>query len=81
LSQSARTDAETVATTAHASASSARPERTNAKICGQLLATPMAITYSAEQDEESFALTRHRRGPDWHCISTPQPRTVVVVFL
>src|SRR5215217_6746457 len=59
----------------------ARPERTDAKICAQLLAPIMRLAYSSAQDAKDFAVARHRRGTGRHCISTPQPRTPVVVFL
>src|SRR5215208_855150 len=48
---------------------------------GRLLAMSMPITYPAERDAKGIAVARHRRGPDWHCMGTPQPRTAVVVFL
>src|SRR5215217_7896420 len=41
----------------------------------------MRLAYSSAQDAKDFAVVRHRRGTGLHCISTPQPRTPVVVFL
>src|SRR5215213_6887063 len=41
----------------------------------------MRLAYSSAQDAKDFAVARHRRGTGRHCISTPHPRTPVVVFL
>jgi len=38
----------------------------------------MAITHSAVQDEESFAVARHRRCSGRHRLPAPQPGTPVV---
>src|SRR5215208_3423119 len=41
----------------------------------------MRLAYASAQDAKDFAVARHRRGTGRHCISTPHPRTPVVVFL
>src|SRR5215217_7000677 len=41
----------------------------------------MTIPYSSVQDAKDFDVARPRRGTCRHCISTPQPRTPVEVFL
>jgi hypothetical protein len=41
----------------------------------------MTIAYSSAQDAKGIAMARHRRGPGWNSINTPQPRTPVVAFL
>src|SRR5919107_5888264 len=58
-----------------------RTRQPEASICGQLLVTPMDITYAAERDEEKLAVVRHPCGPSWYCIGTARPGTRVVVFL
>src|SRR5215218_2918719 len=62
-------------------ASSAHGVERGNDISGQPLATPRAITYSSEQDEESLALVRHSPCPDRYRVTAPKPGTVVVVFV